>query len=88
MQMDDADGMPKVGLSGRRLGARPGRGFGTDIEIDEKGRVHPATGGISVAPDDPMNLHELRRPRSLPGGHGKDPVWCIQVQNLGEDLVY
>jgi hypothetical protein len=40
---------------------------------------------MSVAPDHPANLHPLRRPPAY-GGAGKDPVWCIALHLLGNDL--
>ena len=49
--------------------------------------VHPQTGGMSVAPDTPMNLPLHRRPAEL-GGTGKDPVWSIKESQLGPSLSY
>lgn len=40
---------------------------------------------MSVAPDDPLNLHPIRLPRSL-GGRGRDPVWVIEESDIGTDL--
>jgi hypothetical protein len=88
MQRDEESGLPHVGPSSRRLGVRTGTGFATDIPVDRRGWVRPGTGGMSVAIDDPMNLHELRRPRILPGGRGKDPVWSIGPDHLGAKLVF
>jgi hypothetical protein len=51
------------------------------------GGVSPGTGGLSVAPDNPMNLPEHRRPARF-GGTGKDPVWGIDVGDLGGDVIY
>jgi hypothetical protein len=42
---------------------------------------------MSVSPDDPMNLPQHRCPPEF-GGTGKDPVWSIGEENLGEVLVY
>jgi hypothetical protein len=42
---------------------------------------------MSVAPDDPMNLPPVRRPKAL-GGTGKDPVWYIDIDLLGADLAF
>ncbi|MBV9281414.1 MAG: hypothetical protein JOZ41_15140 [Chloroflexi bacterium] len=83
----DNDGLPAVCSSARCLGVRPGTGFATDVEVDANGYVHPGTGGMSVAPNNPRNLPEIRRPRAL-GGLGKDPVWCIGAGMLGDNLVY
>ena len=79
------DGLPEVAPTARTLGARPGTD--ADIVVDAEGNVHPGTGGMSVSPNDPMNLPSHRRPPDL-GGTGKDPVWCISSCNLGPDLQY
>jgi hypothetical protein len=76
------DGGPAVGPSARALGAR----LRTDIPV-VSGSVHPASGGISVAPDDPHNLVSFRRPPDF-GGSGRDPVWSISSADLGPDLQY
>jgi hypothetical protein len=47
--------------------------------------VQPGQGGLSVAPDDPLQLQRHRRPASL-GGTGRDPVWYIEIDELGPDL--
>jgi len=78
----DAGGGPMVGPTARTLGVRPH----VDIAVTA-GRVQPKTGGMSVAPDRPENLHPLRRPPAL-GGSGKDPVWCLAVALLGGDLKF
>jgi len=74
--------VPAVGSSARTLGAR----F-DDIEVDDDGLVRPGTGGISVAPDEATNLPAHRL---LPeyGGTGKDPVWWIGEDDLGDRLSY
>jgi hypothetical protein len=79
---EDPTGGPIIGPSARTLGVRPN----VDILVIA-GQVRPKTGGLSVAPDRPENLHPLRRPRAL-GGSGKDPVWYIAVASLGNDLVF
>lgn len=79
---EDPDGGPMVGPTARTLGVRPG----DDIPV-VAGRVKPGTGGMSVAPDGPMNLPDHRRPPKL-GGSGKDPVWEITIDSLGHDVVY
>lgn len=78
-----SDGSPQIGPSGRTLGVR----FGVDIQVDEDGSVRPGTGGMSVAPDDPMNLPPHRRPEEF-GGTGRDPVWRVGLADLGPDLAY
>jgi hypothetical protein len=90
---DDSDGLlrgmkssgdsPVLGSSGRTLGAR----LGTDLSASPNGTVRPGTGGMSVAPESPMNLPEHRRPAEC-GGTGADPVWKISKDGLGPDLQY
>jgi hypothetical protein len=53
--------------------------------VDET--VYPGQGGISVSPDDPMNLPFFRRPPVFQGT-GHDPVWAIDETDLGPDLIY
>src|SRR5262245_2122963 len=83
---DDPLGGPAIGPSARTLGVRPAAPPGGDIPV-AGGQVHPNTGGMSVAPDDLMNLPPIRRPKSL-GGSGKDPVWYIDIDLLGSDLAF
>lgn len=75
------DGLPECGTTGRSLGVR----VPEDIAPDASGRVHPGTGGMSCAPDDPMLLRPHRRPRAL-RGTGPDAVFAISVADLGVDL--
>jgi hypothetical protein len=79
---EDPAGGPDEGPTARTLGVRPG----TDIPVNF-GQVSPDTGGMSVAPDRPENLHRLRRPPKY-GGTGKDPVWSIEVPLLGDELQF
>jgi len=83
----DEDGRPKIAPGARELGVRPGVGYGTDIPVASDGNVYPQTGGLSVAPGDPMYLPDVRRPRDL-GGRGKDPVWRLDVKSLATGLIY
>jgi hypothetical protein len=64
------------------LGARPG----IDLLVID-GMVGPGEGGISVSPDDPRRLPSFRRPPEL-DGTGRDPVFAIDEQDLGPDLIY
>lgn len=80
---DDGEAMPTCGPSARELGVR----LEGDLPISEEGRVEPETGGMSVAPESPMNLPPHRRPREL-GGYGPDPVWQINSEDLPETLRY
>lgn len=87
---EDADGLPQVGRSARKLGVRTPAdvavGVDPDVSASAPGDViTPAGGGLSTAPDTPMNLIPLRRPRSM-GGKSNDPVWEIDVADLGSDL--
>ena len=50
------------------------------------GKVAPRTGGMSVAPDDPVNLPRHRRPPAL-GGEGRDPVFRYAVAVMPPTLV-
>lgn len=79
----DVDGLPAVGPTARTLGIRRD---GTDIDIAEDGTVHPHTGGMSAAIA-PEYLVEHRRPEKF-GGRGKDPLWMIRSESLGEGLRY
>lgn len=80
---EDPDGKPLTGRSARTLGVRIG-GPRIDIPICA-GKVHPQTGGMSVAPDCVMRLPKSRRPESL-GGWGRDPVFSLQVSDLSSSL--
>jgi hypothetical protein len=77
----DSDGKPLCGTRANELGVRPG----VDITAHADGQVHPATGGLSTAPDDPNLLPPHVRPPSL-GGKGMLPVFVVDVKNLGEEL--
>lgn len=77
----EVDGKPECGSTHRTLGVL----VPDDIAPDAQGRVHPGTGGMSVAPDDPMHLQPHRRPRALLGT-GPDPVFVIDVSEIGATL--
>jgi hypothetical protein len=76
--------MPELGSSARSLGVRPGIDVPATLPSDI---VRPGQGGLSVSPDDPVNLPPYRRPPAF-GGTGKDAVWVIQDMHLGGALVY
>ncbi len=61
---EDAAGFPETGPSARTLGVRPGIDVAATAP-DEM--VLPGQGGISVSPDDPMNLPAFRRPPDFQG---------------------
>jgi hypothetical protein len=55
--------------------------------VNQTDLLLPGQGGMSVAPNDPADLPRHRRPASL-GGIGRDPVWYIEADDLGPDLVF
>jgi hypothetical protein len=79
---EDPAGGPITGPTARTLGVR----VGIDIPV-VGGKVLPNSGGMSVAPDRPENLHPLRRPPAY-GGRGKDPIWWIRADQVGGPLQY
>jgi hypothetical protein len=78
-------GFPVADATARTLGVRPG----IDIDATRPSDLVPPNQlqGMSVAPDDPMNLPDHRRPVRL-GGTGKDPVWSIEEDELGPELQF
>lgn len=85
----DSDGLPQVGRSARKLGVRtldwlPHNDVNAVLPDD---MVVPRE-GLSVAPHDPANLPTNRRPPQVNGGVGKDPVWEIDTDDLGDDLEF
>lgn len=75
-----ADGdKPLIAPSARGLGVRVGSY--ADVHPDIAGNVHPGSGGMSVAPDDPLGLDTHRRPPEF-GGTGRDPVWQLASESL------
>ena len=81
----EADGLPKVGRSGRALGVRID-GPSRDLAVGQDGTVAPGNGGMSVALDSAVNLPKPRRPRSL-GGEGRDPVFTMVTANIPPALL-
>lgn len=80
---EDGEGRPRVGATARRLGVRSG----WDIPFDDEEQVEPFTGGMSVTPNSPEGLPFFRLPAGY-GGTGKDPLWAIDSDALGDGLVY
>jgi len=78
-------GHPLVGRSGRTLGVRI-EGPVRDIPVADDGSVAPATGGMSVALDQALNLPKPRLPKSL-GGEGRDPVFKMDSAELSPALL-
>jgi hypothetical protein len=76
------DGGPLVVDTASGLGVRD-----WEIDVDEDGTALPDTGGMSVSPGAIDNLPFMFRPREH-GGTGTNPVWCIEMDDLGPDLEY
>ena len=86
--VEAADRSPEVGPSARLLGVRPANRSTPDVPaVYPQDVLGPGQGGMSVAPDDPMRLTRHRRPASL-GGIGQDPVWVLDVDDLGPLLQF
>jgi hypothetical protein len=81
---ENAQGYPEIGASARTLGVRPGFDVPAHNPSD---LVQPGQGGLSVSPDNPMNLPYHRRPPDFQGV-GKDPAWVITSADLGPNLSY
>jgi hypothetical protein len=77
----DENGLPQLDASARTLGARPM----IDVPGDASDAVDPGTGGMSVSIGAPERLPPHRRPGGF-GGSGVDPVFAINVADLGPDL--
>lgn len=90
MTPDPAAELPLVGPSARKLGVRGlDQAPNQDVAaLHSTDIVQPGIGGMSVAPNDPINLDYRRRPLEIGGGKGKDPVWVIEEADLGPDLRY
>jgi hypothetical protein len=77
----DADRLPTVGETARKLGVRVPQ----DVTPDESGMVLPRSGGMSVAPDSMWNLPNHRRPRGLGRGStgpAQDVVYSLVPASL------
>lgn len=84
MRADDHDQKPRLSdTNASGLGVR----VPYDIEPDEDGLVHPAMGGVSVAPDSPMNLPFFMHTPSM-GGDATKPIWEIDSDDLTVGLVF
>jgi len=75
------DGNPRIAPN--HLGVR----IGADIQPDGDSNVRPNTGGMSVTPNDPMDLPQHRRPAEL-AGTSRWPVWWIHDRKLPAMLNY
>lgn len=86
--IEDEAGLPVVGPGARYLGVRPGGSPTPDVPaVNPSDPLAPGQGGLSVAPTEPRDLPRHRRPASL-GGTGQDPVWYIETDDLGPDLLF
>ena len=77
--MLDEGGKPKVGNDGKLLGVRIPPDPNADLPVDPNGKVHPQTGGMSVAPDWrklPYFLIPKRLNASVPRARGKNDLVC------------
>lgn len=79
----DGDGLPTLGSSASKLGAR----FPKDIPAGEGGLVYPLSGGVSAAPDRPEYIFHPLKPESL-GGGGKNPAYELDLADLGPALAF
>src|SRR5258708_3685860 len=85
----DTDGLPLVGPAARQLGVRPlDRLPHNDVSAASPDDIVNPGEGMSAAPNNPANLEKNRRPPQLNGGTGKDPVWEIDIVDLGPQLEY
>ena len=74
--MLDDGGKPKVGSKSKMLGVRIAPNPHPDIPVDVHGNVHPATGGMSVAPEwKKLPWHLIPR-RLHPKGRGGNDLIC------------
>ena len=80
-------GQPVCGETAKDLGARIAPTPFADIDPDAHGVVRPRTGGMSVTPDDVMELPVHKLPKNL-GGRGTDPVFMIAAAEIRGQLAY
>lgn len=79
----DGDGLPRLDESARTLGARPA----IDVPSADTEEVDIQQGGMSATSGSPANLPIHRRPPSI-GGTGRDPIFAIEVEALGVNLLW
>src|SRR5690349_1443399 len=85
--LSDGDS-PRVGDDGGRyLGVRTDPNPSADVKVDKEGFVVMEAAGVSVTPDDPLGMEDIRLPRAL-GGDGKDPIFSLEVTDLPDGLGY
>jgi hypothetical protein len=84
--MPDIDGLPIVARHPRALGVRV-EGAHKDVHLDSDGRLVPGSGGLSVAPAEPWNIPNHRRPKGMGRGStgpNEDRVYSIVHGSLAE----
>lgn len=83
---------PKIGRTRRCLGVVLGPRPKGDIEPDARGEVHPATGGMSVAPTW-ADLPSWRVPQRLSSkirgatGPNADQIWSLGTQSFTDAAI-
>ncbi len=87
----DENSLPRVGSTGRTLGARPGYPGDPeepepDIRVGEDGIVYPETGGASVAIPPVENRRPHRRPPKHGGRDKKLEVYELETDRLHDEL--
>lgn len=87
----DEDGLPRVGATGRTLGARPGYPDDPaepepDIRVSANGNVYPGTGGASAAIPPVANLPPHRRPPKHGGRDKRSEVYELETDHLPREL--
>src|SRR2546427_3097882 len=86
--MSKHEGLPLCcANSGWCLGVRIGPDQFDDLDVQDDGLVHPQTGGMSVAHDNPRHLPTHRRPPRL-GGTSNRPLWMDPHDQLPVELEY
>jgi hypothetical protein len=100
----NGDGLPKVGSTGSRLGARPnyaeteidpedrirpGDAIKTDIDVSADGLVQPGTGGMSAFSHPVDNIPPHRRPpKHHDGDAPRYEVYELETDDLPGELDY
>ena len=82
----ETDGKPALKPTGRGLGVRRA----VDLAVDERGNVHPSTGGMSVAPCSAWKVPNHRRPIGMGKGStgpAGDRIYAVPFEGArGEGL--
>ena len=70
------------------LGVKIGDDEYDDIDVQQDGLLHPASGGMSVSPDSPQYLPTHRRPPYCDGGTSRHPLWVIASDTVVAPVNY